>query len=113
MVNIDKSLEFIRESQDSAFTILMLEISKDDLISELKHKLALLSNIKNTFKKIKLNDRLYEFLIMVEKSSIQIYSQIVLIGSIGITIYKLDKKEINILKEYSIDKFNNPNLYNF
>jgi hypothetical protein len=113
MVNIDKSLEFVRESQDSAFTILMWEISKDDLVGELKHKLALISNIKNTFKKIKLNDRLYEFLTMVEKSSIQIYSQIVLIGSIGTTIYKLDKTEINILKEYSIPKFTIENGENF
>ena len=105
MVNIDKSLEWVRESQESAFTILMWEISKDDLINELKHKLALISNIKNTFKRIKLNDRLYEFLIMIEKSSIQTYSQIVLIGSTGINIYKLDKLEINMLKEYSIPKF--------
>lgn len=115
MVNIDKNLEYIRESQDGAFTILMCELSKDDLINELKHKLALISNIKNSFKRIKLNDRLYEYLVQIEKSSNQIYSQIVLIGSKnmsginfgdeGIIVYKLDKKEINILKEYSIPKF--------
>ena len=51
MVNIDKSLQWIRESQDGAFTILMWEISKDDLISELKHKLALISNIKKNTNK--------------------------------------------------------------
>ena len=105
MVNIDKSLEWVRESLDSAFTIIIWDISKDELITELKHKLALISNIKNTFKRIKLNDRLYEFLVMIEKSSIQIYSQIVLIGSTGPIIYKLDKAEINLLKEYSIPKF--------
>ena len=115
MVNIDKNLEYVRESQDSAFTLLMYELSKDDLINELKHKLALISNIKNSFKRIKLNDRLYEYLVQIEKSSNKIYSQIVLIGSKntfetdlnneGIIVYKLEKKEINILKEYSIPKF--------
>lgn len=105
MVNIDKNLQWVREAQDSAFTILMYDISKDDLINELKHKLAVISNIKNTFKRAKLNDRLYDYLIQVEKSSIQSYSQIVLIGSSGPIIYKLDKSEINLLKEYSIPKF--------
>jgi hypothetical protein len=113
MVNIDKNLQWIRESQDSAFTILMWEISKDDLVNELKHRLALISNIKNTFKRAKLNDRLYEYLIQIEKSSIQIYSQIVLIGSSGITIYKLEKSEINLLKEYSVPKFTIENNENF
>ena len=113
MINIDKSLQWIRESQNSAFTILMWDLSKDDLISELKHKLALISNIKNTFKRAKLNDRLYEYLCQVEKSSIQTYSQIVLIGSIGPIIYKLDKPEINLLKEYSISKFTIENDENY
>lgn len=113
MVNIDKSLQWIRESQDSAFTILLWDISKDDLIIELKHKLALISNIKNTFKRAKLNDRLYEYLIQIEKSSIQTYSQIVLIGSSGIIVYKLDKQEVNLLKEYSIPKFTIENDENF
>ena len=113
MVNIDKSLQWIRESQDSAFTILLWDMSKDDLIIQIKHKLALISNIKNTFKRAKLNDRLYEYLIQIEKSSIQTYSQIVLIGSSGIIVYKLDKQEVNLLKEYSIPKFTIENNENF
>jgi len=48
--------------------------------------------------KVKLNDRLYEYLVMVEKSSIQTYSQIVLIGS-EIHIYKLDKSELTNIKK--------------
>jgi hypothetical protein len=104
MVCIDKNLAWKRESQDGAFTILMWNLSKDELISELKHKLALISNIKNTFKRAKLNDRLYEYLVQIEKSSTQSYDQIVLIGSETI-IYKLDKNDVNILKEYSIQQF--------
>jgi len=104
MVNIDKNLKFKRESQDSAFTILMWDFTKEGLITELKNKLSLISNIKNTFKKVKLNDRLYEYLIQVEKSTISNYSQIVLIGS-EIIIIKLDKSDIKILQEYQISKF--------
>jgi hypothetical protein len=104
MVLIDKNLTYKRESNTASFTLLMYNLSKDDLIIELKHKLALISTIKNTFRKIKLNDRLYEYLITIEKSSIQSYSQIVLIGSERY-IYKLDKKDIGMLEEYSIPKF--------
>ena len=91
MVQIDKNLAYKRESHTASFTLLMYNLSKDDLIIEIKHKLALISTIKNTFRKVKLNDRLYEYLVGIEKSSIQIYSQIVLIGS-DTYIYKLDKK---------------------
>ncbi len=104
MVQIDKNLAYKRESQNAAFTLLMWELSKEELITELKHKLALISTIKNTFKKVKLNDRLYEYLVGIEKSSTQSYSQIVLIGS-DTHIFKLDTKDIGMLKEYSIPKF--------
>jgi hypothetical protein len=104
MVQIDKNLAYKRESHTASFTILMWNFSKDELISELKHKLALISTIKNTFRKTKLNDRLYSYLTQIEKSSIQTYSQIVLIGS-ETHIYKLDNNDISILKEYSIPKF--------
>jgi hypothetical protein len=104
MVQIDKNLAWKRESQSSAFTILMWNLSKDNLILELKHRLALISTIKNTFKKVKLNDRLFEFLTCIEKSSIQTYSQIVLIGS-ETFIFKLDNNDINMLKDYSIPNF--------
>jgi len=104
MVQIDKNLTYKRESHTASFTILMYNLSKDDLIVELKHKLALISTIKNTFRKVKLNDRLHEYLVGIEKSSIQTYSQIVLIGS-ETYIYKLDKKDIAMLEEYSISKF--------
>ena len=82
----------------------MYDTSKDDLINELKHKLALISNIKNSFKRIKLNDRLYEYLVQIEKSSNQLYNQVVLIGTETLT-YELDKKDTNMLREYSVQKF--------
>lgn len=104
MVHIDKSLEYLRESQNASFTILMWNLSKDELILKLKHKLALISTIKNTFKKVKLNDRLYKYLTAIEKSSNQMYSQIVLIGK-DTHIIKLDEKDIKMLEEYSIPKF--------
>lgn len=104
MVIIDKDLAYKREFHTASFTLLMYNLSKDDLINELKHKLALISTIKNTFRKIKLNDRLYEYLVTIEKSSIQSYSQIVLIGS-ETNIFKLDKKDVCMLEEYSIPKF--------
>lgn len=113
MVIIDKDLKNIRENQDSAFTILMWNISKDNLILELKHKLALISNIKNTHKRIKYNDRIYSFLSMVEKSSTPIYSQVVFIGSENPIICKLDKKDIEILKEYDVPNFTIENGENF
>lgn len=104
MVQIDKNLMYKRESHTASFTLLMWDLSKDELIMELKHKLALISTIKNTFKKSKLNDRLYEYLCQIEKSSIKSYSQIVLIGT-ETYIYMLDKNDINMLKEYSLPKF--------
>lgn len=104
MVQIDKSLAWKRESHTASFTLLMWNLDKDTLIAELKHKLALISTIKNQFRKIKLNDRLYEYLVSIEKSSIQLYSQVVLIGS-ETHIFKLDTKDISMLKEYSIPQF--------
>lgn len=104
MVQIDKSLAWKRESHTASFTILMWNLDKDTLVTELKHKLALISTIKNQFRKKKLNDRLYEYLVGVEKSSIQTYSQVVLIGS-ETYIYKLDTKDIDMLKEYMIPQF--------
>ena len=104
MVQIDKSLAWLRESHTASFTLLMWNLDKDTLITELKHKLALISTIKNQFRKKKLNDRLYEYLVGIEKSSIQMYSQIVLIGS-ETYIYKLDVKDIDMLKEYTIPQF--------
>lgn len=104
MVQIDKSLAYLRESNNASFTLLMWNFSKDELVSELKHKLALISTIKNTFKKVKLNDRLYQYLGVIEKSSIQTYSQIVLIGA-QTYIYKLESSDITMLREYSIPKF--------
>lgn len=69
-------------------TLLMLNLDKETLIIELKHKLALISTIKHQFIKIKLNDRLYEYLVSSETY-----------------IFKLDLKVINMLKEYSIPQF--------
>lgn len=105
MVIIDKELGKIKETQDSAFTILMWDLSKDDLISELKHKLALISNIKNTHKRIKYNDRIYKYLAQVEKSSIKTHSQIVFIGSEEPIVIKLEKSDIKTLQDFSIEKF--------
>ena len=73
MVKIDQSLIYKRESQESAFTLLIWNTSKEDLISELKHKLNLIANIKNNFKKTKLNDRLYG---VISSSRKIIYSNI-------------------------------------
>jgi len=61
MVQIDKNLVYKRKSHTASFTILMHNLSKDNLIVELKRKLTLISTIENTFRKVKLNDRLYEY----------------------------------------------------
>lgn len=47
MVQIDKSLAWKREYHTASLTLLMLNLDKDTLIAELKHKLGLISTIKN------------------------------------------------------------------
>lgn len=101
---IDKNLSKTRDSHESLFTILVYETSKEDFISDLKKRLEKIKDIKNTFKKKKLNDRIYKLVIFVEQSPTQIYNNIILLSD-DIILIDLTSQDVKMLKEYSIPNY--------
>lgn len=104
MPTIDKNLAKIRDSHESLFTILTYETSREDFISDLKKRLDKIKDIKNTFKKKKLNDRIFKLVTFVEQSPTQIYNKIILLSD-DIVLIDLTNQDIKMLKEYSIPNY--------
>ncbi len=104
MLNIDKSLANTRDSHESLFTILIYDVSKEEFLNDLKKRLDKIKSITNTFKRKKLNDRLFKLVTHVELSQTEIYNKIILLSD-NIMEYELGKTEIDMLKEYSIPNY--------
>ena len=60
----------VRDTKELLITIIVFDHTKDNLLSFLSHRLELIKNIKDTFKRKKANDRVYNLknilLLMVE-----------------------------------------------
>ena len=60
------TLENIRDNHESLFTIMIYNTSKEIFVKDLNDRLKKIQEIKNSFKKKKLNDRLYKFIQKIE-----------------------------------------------
>ena len=100
----DDKLSFIRDSHESLFTILIYDTPKETFIADIKSKLEKIKDIKNTFKKNKLNNRLFKLLSNIEESTDLIINNVILVSD-DIKYFKLNKNDIQMLKEYDIKKY--------
>lgn len=104
MVIIDNKLSFIRDSGESLFTILIWNMTKDDLIIDLKGKLEKIKSISNSFKRKKLNDRIFNLIQSIENNNKNIYNNIILVSD-DIKYFDLEKEDIKLLEEFNISKY--------
>jgi hypothetical protein len=104
MVFINKNLSYKRDNHESLFTILLHNFTKEEFISDLKDKLNQIKSIKNSFKRIKLNDRIFNLMQQVENNKIHIFNHIILVSD-DIIYINLESDDIKLLKEYDIPKY--------
>ncbi len=104
MPELSSNLKFIRDNHESLFTILLYDKSKEEFLSDLKRRLEKVKDIKNTFKRKKLNDRIFNLVTQIESSVHQVFNHIILVSD-DINYIQLTKKDIGVLKEYSIPNY--------
>ena len=93
------TLENTRDNHESLFTILINNTSKEIFLKDLNERLKKIQEIKNSFKKKKLNDRLYKFIQKIELDNKDIYNNVFLVSD-DILSFTLTKKDYIILKEW-------------
>jgi hypothetical protein len=108
---INNSFKYITDSHQSLFTILIYNTPLEQFINDVKKRLDKLKDISNSFKKKKLNDRLYKLLIDLEnknnlknKDNVNMINNIILIAD-NITYIDLTNEDIKLLNEYNIPKY--------
>ncbi len=104
MVNFNSGLKFKRDNNESLFTILIYDTDKEKFMSDLKKRLEKIKDIKNSYKRQKLNDRIYKLLTQVETSDTNIYNNVILVSD-DIEYFNLTGKEVTMLREYSIPTY--------
>lgn len=95
------TLENTRDNHESLFTIMIYNTTKEIFLKDLNDRLKKIQEIKNSFKKKKLNDRLYKFIQKIELDNKDIYYNVFLISD-DILSFNLTKKDFIILKEWNI-----------
>jgi len=95
------TLENIRDNHESLFTIMIYNTTKEIFLKDLNDRLKKIQEIKNSFKKKKLNDRLYKFIQKIELDNKDIYNNVFFVSD-DILSYTLTKKDYIILKEWNI-----------
>ena len=98
------TLENTRDNHESLFTILINNTSKEIFLKDLNERLKKIQEIKNSFKKKKLNDRLYKFIQKIELDNKDIYNNVFLVSD-DILSFTLTKKDYIILKEWNINNY--------
>jgi hypothetical protein len=98
------TLENTRDNHESLFSIMIYNISKEIFLKDLNDKLKKIQEIKNSFKKKKLNDRLYKFIQKIELDNKDIYNNVFLISD-DILSFNLTKKDFIILKEWNVNNY--------
>lgn len=101
---IDKKYSFIRDGHESLFTILIYDTDKEKFYLDLKKRLEKIKDIKNTFKRQKLNDRLYKLISNVESSQKLYYNNIILVSD-EIKFIDLTPNDLKMLREFSIPTY--------
>lgn len=104
MPTINKKFAYIRDGHESLFTILIYDTDKEKILNDLKKRLEKIKEIKNTFKKQKLNDRLYKLILNIESSQKQNYNNIILVSD-EIKFIDLTTTDINMLREFTISNY--------
>ncbi len=104
MPSIDNSLSKLRDNNESLFTILIYDTSKEEFISDLKKRLDKIKDISNTFKRKKLNDRVFKLLTQVENLNQETFNNIILVHE-DLIFIDLTQTDIKMLREYSINKY--------
>lgn len=98
------TLENTRDNHESLFTILINNTSKEIFLKDLNERLKKIQEIKNSFKKKKLNDRLYKFIQKIELDNKDIYNNVFLVSD-DILSFTLTKKDYIILKEWNVNNY--------
>ncbi len=104
MVKFSPNLKFTRDNNESLFTILIYDTDKEKFLLDLKKRLEKIKDIKNAFKRQKLNDRLYKFIVTIENTNKDIFNSIFLVSD-TCEQFDLTDKEIKMLREYSIPQY--------
>lgn len=90
---------------DSLFTFIIHDLTVDELISKVKHRLEIINKIKDSFKKKYLNDRLYCFVEFLEKyNNDGPINSIFLVGP-NIEEVPLTKQHRLVLNDYNVKSF--------
>ena len=107
MSKIDELEQFrdIRDKCQSQYTIIINNISVEDIISLIYKKIEVVKTIKDIYKRKYLNDRIYSFIEYFKQFEPEtIKSEIYLLGKNIINV-PLTKKWINTLNEWNIPNF--------
>ncbi len=98
------SLEEIRDNHESLFTIMIYNTSKEIFLKDLNDRLKKIQEIKNAFKKKKLNDRLYKFIQKIELDNKDVYNNVFLVSD-DILSFNLTRRDFNVLKEWNVNNY--------
>jgi hypothetical protein len=98
------TLENTRDNHESLFSIMIYNINKEIFLKDLNDRLKKIQEIKNSFKKKKLNDRLYKFIQKIELDNKDIYNNVFLISD-DILCFNLTKKDFLLLKEWNVNNY--------
>lgn len=101
-----KSFRKVRGKQNSLITLIVYDISKDELLSYVDKQLDFIKNIKDSFKRKMVNDILYKLKCNIENLSEEKVNKIYLVSEDDINNFNLTKKNIHTLREY-----NKPKIY--
>lgn len=97
----------ISDKFESLFTLLVYDITLEEIINKLYTQLKKIQSINSSFKKKYINDRLYGFILYLQENKMDNKTKLNSIFLLGkkIECIKLTKKYTNILNEYNISNY--------
>ena len=90
------------DKYESLYSAIFLEKSKEEILDIIFNLLKKSKNIKNKFKKAKINDALYNFKLYVEEklNDETNYENVFFFSNDIVEKYELSKKQKNVIKEF-------------
>ena len=88
----------------SLFTIIAWNIVKEELINKLRHKLNLLKNVRDPYKRTYNSNRMYNFISYVESMTHENICHIYLVGD-EINEFPIKKKYTKVLNDFNVNNF--------
>lgn len=116
MIKVNMNLEKFRDVKGkckSLYTIVVRNMKKEEFMEELVHKMNVLKNVRDTYKKNKRSEILYSFMKYIEVKQFKSgYNHVFLVGK-DIGVIKLTKKVLHILNNFQVPKliFKNENYF--